>query len=321
MWTTLAVLARLSGPTDGAAAAVTLEWPAVAGCPPAAEVEAATLRLIAGGTPQAVHATAVLIPGAQVWTLRLAVRDVGGVQQRVLTSPSCAALGEATAVILAVAAEPMQVAVRLAPPEIRGPEAAWPGLAASDELELAPGLDRDPPAPPRRRPQVGLFVHAGAGLGPSKRFVPGLAAGLAVLWSRVRLEARATYWGRSALRLEAPPDVGADLRLATGGLRACPLLVRGTFAVQLCAGVELGATIVDAVNLAENYGPRTLWAAGLLAPGARWRPLRWLGLGLEVEGIVPFTRRDYTVLGAAAPLHRTPAVGVRLLAGLELNFP
>ena len=164
-------------------------------------------------------------------------------------------------------------------------------------------------------------MHAGAGLGPSRRFVPGVAGGLAVLWPRARLEARATYWGRSALRLAEPPDVGADLRLVTGGLRACPLLVRGDLALQLCAGVELGATIVDAVNLAVDYAPRSLWAAGLLAPGARWRPRRWIALALEVEGVVPFTRREYAVVAAPEPLHRTPPVAVRLLAGIELNFP
>jgi hypothetical protein len=321
VWTTLGLLARLSVPVDGAAAAVTLEWPTVAGCPTAAEVEAATLRLVAGGAPQPVHATATLIPGAQAWTLRLAVRDAGGAQLRVLSSPSCAALGEAAAVILAVAAAPLQVAARLASPQIGGPEPAWPNPAPIDELEVAPGPRRDVPAPTRARPQLGLFVHAGAGLGPSKRFVPGVAAGLAVLWPRVRLEARATYWGRSALRLDDPPDVGADLRLATGGLRACPLLVRGAFAVQLCAGAELGATIVTAVRLPVDHAPRTLWAAGLLAPGARWRPRRWLALGLEVEAVVPLRRREYVVRDAPEPLHRTPPIGVRLLAGIELNFP
>lgn len=314
----LTLAAWLTAPVDPPA--IALEWPTVAGCPTQTEVVDAATRLIAGGQPRPVRATAALTRAGATWTLALAV-EAGGTQHRELASPDCAALAQATAVILAVAAEPLQVATRIdaAPPA----QAVAPAIVEDPlELEVAPGLRRaSPPPQPRGRAQLGLFVHGGAGLGPTKRMTPGLAAGLAVVWPRVRLELRATYWGPAALRLARLATVGADVRLATGGLRGCPLLVRGAVTLQLCAGLEVGATIASAVGLTTDYAPRALWAAASLAPGLRWRPRRWLGLGLEIEGVMPFTRKQFEIESVDDTLGRTAPVGLRLLAGVEFNFP
>lgn len=313
MFSTLGLVARLVAPAE-ATPEVALEWPEIAGCPSRDEVVAAALRMIAGDAPRSVRAAATLRQGEAGWTLELTVEGEAGAQRRVLSSASCAGLGEAAAVILAVAARP-QAVVPVAPAPVAP-------MVAPDPLDEGP-----PPAvaaaerPTRARPQAGVFVQAGAGLGPTPRMVAGFVAGAAVVWPRVRVEARATYWTRAALRLPELPEVGADLRLATGGLRGCPVLVRRSLGLQVCAGVELGATIVAAVNLAEDLGRRSLWAAGLIAPGVRWRPRRWVGLGLEVEAVVPMRRRQYVVADVSEPLATTPALGVRVLAGVEFNFP
>ena len=327
MFTALTLLARLAAPPDGA---VTLAWPTVAGCPGQPEVLAATTRLIAGGAPRAVDAVATLARDGAGWTLRLTLHDADGTQHRVLTSSRCAALAEATAVILAVAAEPLQVTTHLVDPTRDPSPPPAPSIAALPPLAADPlASERAPvPMPPerpapqlRRTPRIGLFVQVGAGIGPSPRFVPGLAAGVALLWPRLRLEARATYWSRAELPQPGQAaSVGAELRLASGGLRVCPTLVRRMFALQLCGGLELGAEIADAVGVA-NRAPRELWAAAGLAPGFRWRPVQWFAAGLEVEGVAPFVRHAYAIAGAAEDLHVTPRLGLRTLATLEFNFP
>lgn len=312
MWTTLGLIARLAGPTVGEASPISLEWPPLLGCPSATEVEAATLRLVAGA-PRPVQAIATIGRDADTWTLRLELRDADGAQVRVLGSTDCSSLAEAAAVILAVAAAPRETS---AAPAIADPARA--PVEPADELDPVEVTTKPPP---RRSPRASLFVHAGAAFGPAPTLVPGVAVGLALLWPRLRIDARATYWGRGAMRLSDTPNAGADLQLVTGGLRACPVLVRSRLALQLCAGVELGGTIVRAVGLAEDFAPRSLWAAGSLAPGLRLRPRPWLALGLELEGVVPFTRREYQVTDASQPLHRTPPLGIRVLAGLEFTFP
>src|SRR5688572_734702 len=103
MFTTLGLVARLVAPVE-ATPDVTLEWPAIAGCPSRDEVVAAALRMISGDAPRSVRAAATLGQGEAGWTLELRIEGEAGAQRRVLTSTSCAGLGEAAAVILAVAA-------------------------------------------------------------------------------------------------------------------------------------------------------------------------------------------------------------------------
>lgn len=300
-----------------------LRWSELAGCPMRVEVEATIVRLTDGEAPRPVAAEAVITADAAGYNLQLHVRDADGEQRRTLQSPRCQALADATAVILAVAAAPIGVAARVVgvPPPPRS-EVLDPGVVAP-AAALAPSvpeLAREPaPAPSRRRPELAIGVGAAAGIGPTQRFVAGLSGGLALLWRRARLDVRGSGWFPGRLAIAGDTSVGADLRLAAGAVRGCPRVLRRSFALDVCGGIELGALTARGVGLASTATRRGLWAAGLLALGLQWRPLRRLALGLEVEGLIAFTRRQYAT-GDGGLFYTVPLAGVRLGGGIAVQI-
>lgn len=346
-----AALALADAPARAQPPGLELRWPTVAGCPTQAEVEAAVTRLVAGGAPRPVAAEAALQRDiARRWTLRLTLRDADGAQTRVLTSARCQALGDAAAVILAVAAEPLAVATHVAPlvpappapePTTSGPRTVndasvvGSGPASASETH-APRIDGRPVAPLDTEippgllrapvsavvgPRFGLDVQGAAALGPSGRVVPGVLLGLSLRWPRVRLQARAAHWFASRVPHPDRADVGVTLRLTAATVRACPILARGSLDLELCGGLELGALRAAGDGLADNRVSRGVWAAAVLAAGARYRPLRWLALGLELEGALAFSRHRYAVEGLDGDIHVTPLLGARLIGGLTFIFP
>ncbi|WP_143140604.1 hypothetical protein [Nannocystis exedens] len=329
-----ALCASLLGAGEAAAAPAWLElrWPAVEGCPTREEVEATTMRLTGGESPQPVAAEAQITADAAGFTLALRVSDVGGVQERTLQSPRCEALAAATAVIVAVAAAPIGVSaqvvaappprdaldVDLAPlPAAEVPAPAPTPAPAGPTMGMGPESDA---APSRRRPGLAIGFGAAAGIGPTKRFVAGLSGTVSLLWRRVRLDLRGSGWFPGLARASELPGIGVRLQLAAAAVRGCPRLVLRALALELCAGLELGALLAEGAGLQENSRSRGAWAAGLLAPGVRWQPLRWLSLGVEVEGLVTFTRRRYRASDAEALVYTVPPVGVRLGGGLAVHF-
>ncbi|MCY0993507.1 hypothetical protein OV203_40590 [Nannocystis sp. ILAH1] len=329
-WSWLVALSMTLLAAGEAAAApswLELRWPDVAGCPTREEVEATALRLTAGESPQSVTAEASITADAAGYTLDLRVHDSGGAQQRILHSPKCEALAGATAVILAVAAAPIGVSARvvaaptpgdalevdLTPLPITGPPAPAPAT------DLAP-TPSPSSSPSRLRPGLAIGFGAAAGIGPSQRFTAGLSGNVSLLWRRVRLDLRGSGWFPGLARASDLPGIGVKLQLAAGAVRGCPRLVRRTVSLELCAGLELGALLAEGAGLQQNDRSRGLWAAGLLAPGVRWQPLRWLSLGIEVEGLVAFTRRQYRASDADTLVYTVPPVGVRLGGGLALHI-
>ncbi|MCY1005157.1 hypothetical protein OV079_06135 [Nannocystis pusilla] len=328
----VALCVSLLGAREAAAAPSWLElrWPEVAGCPTREEVEATALRLTAGESPQPVTAEASITADAGGYALDLRVRD-SGAQQRTLQSPHCEALAGATAVIVAVAAAPIGVSARvtaappprdalevdLAPLPVAKPPAPATELPPAPATELAPTPSA---SPSRRRPGLAIGFGASAGIGPTPRFTAGLSGNVSLLWRRVRLDLRGSGWFPGLARASDLPGIGVRLQLVAGAVRGCPRLVRRTVALELCAGLELGALLAEGAGLQQNDRSRGLWAAGLLAPGVRWQPLRWLSLGVEVEGLIAFTRRRYRASDADALVYTVPPVGVRLGGGLAVHF-
>lgn len=325
-WSGLAgVCAALLGAGEARASPPWLElsWPDVPGCPTRADVEATTVRLTAGEAPQPVTAEAQLLAEPAGYTLQLRVSDAGGVQQRTLQSPRCEALADATAVILAVAAAPLGVSERVVAVPPPPPDDLELDLTPRPTSTSAPAPEPPPPPPPTRpsrRPSLAIGFGAAAGIGPTERFTAGLSGTVSLLWQRARLDLRGGGWFPGLARAADLPGIGVDLQLAAGAVRGCPRLLRRAFALELCAGLELGALLAEGVGFPENSRSRGLWAAGLLAPGVQWRPLRWLSLRLEVEGLVAFTRRSYRASETADPLYTVRPVGVRLGGGIALHF-
>lgn len=280
-----------------------LRWPEVAGCPTAADVAAAVERLTPAGTRRPVAAEAALAAGESGYSLDLWVRAGDEVEHRRVVHASCRSLADVAAVIVAVAAE----------------AEAEPRVVARDD-EIPPGLRRPRPPATAEPPAIGVFVAPVGAIGPPRALTAGLQAGLVVSWPRARLELRYHHSFPGSLRYPDSPGAGAELGLSAGAVRGCPRRARGALSMHLCAGLEVGALTARAVGLADNGRTTGLWAAGVLGPGAQWQPRPWLSLGLEVEAVVPFTRRTYTAADPGGLLYTVPPVGMRLGAAVAVYF-
>ncbi|PCC73797.1 hypothetical protein [Nannocystis exedens] len=281
-----------------------LRWPEVAKCPTAAEVAAAAEHLAPAESRRPVVAAAAITVDDTGYSLALSVQTADGVEQRHAHNVRCEPLAEATAVIVAVAAEPA------------GSGASRP---ARDE-EIPPGLRRTPPPEVRAPPAVGAFVAAVGAVGPPSRPAPGLQAGLLVVWPRARLELRFHHTFAAPLRFAAAPAAGAELQLSAAAARGGPRWSWRAWSLHLCAGLELGALTARGFGFPNNARSTGLWAAAVAGPGAQWRPRRWFSLGADVEAVVAFTRRGYAAADDPALLYRVPPVGLRFGASVAVFF-
>ncbi len=90
-----------------------LRWRAPADCPRAAEVEARVATLLGGSASAAAELRVVgeVRRDGQRWVLRLVARRGGGAQRRTLYHEDCAVLGEAAALLVALAVDPGAVVI------------------------------------------------------------------------------------------------------------------------------------------------------------------------------------------------------------------
>lgn len=211
------------------AAPLDLEWAAPEGCPSEPEVRAKVLELSgiepSGASRLAVRARLRSEEGR--WGIALEIASAAGRTDRTLEADSCAALAEATEVILALA-------LAEAPPS-RTPIVAGP----------AP-RPRAPTAPIHF--DLGLSGLVGAGHLPSPAF--GGAVSVRLGLPPMRLELSAQLW--------APREVEATARLwgASGALRGAWVLPLGDLELAPELGVELGQIRAEGLASAVD-GART----------------------------------------------------------------
>lgn len=264
------------------------------------------------------------------WAVVVELDSALGLDRREFVAESCAVAIDASALVIAVALDP--VAVTLALEELREPEPEpereperepepEPELEPEPEPELRVTLASDPPDDPPPRPtqlRGGLAVLGGGGYGP-------LQSGSGILLARVALIGRA--W-RSELRGGwLPPvvhDVGDDRRIRVDGwligARGCGVPSRNALEFPLCVGIEAGGVRGSPLDPITN--PRDAsqpWVAAELGPGLHWAPRPRLALGLEVAAVVPFVTAGFA-LDEQRVLGFSP-VGVRALASIELRLP
>lgn len=318
--------------------AVEFRWDAPADCPPEAEVVAELERLLGGPLAQRegprLTAIARVRREADGFDLRLWTVSDDGTLQRSIVHPQCDALAKAGALIAAMAIDP-SVLERMA----EGTEAAEVAAEAktvadpepvpeptpepAPKVEPPPEPEKEPivkPEPKRRTVRGALRIAAGVSYGD----LPGAGALLrvtpALLWPRARLELEASYGPVRKARFDDDPQRGADLQLATAGLRGCAVLRARKLEFPLCAGVELGAIYGRGVGYAVSREGRLLLASLSAAPAIFYVPHPRVAVGALVEGAVHVARPRFTVEGAGEVYRAAPA-SVRALAAIELRFP
>lgn len=125
-----------------ASAPAWLTWEAPPACVQAQVVERRVDELLAGNSPAAagLRVSAVVRRDGDAWVLRWVARQGAAVQRRRLRHPNCALLGEAAALLVAMAVDPAAVTIepRLAGLLRRTPPAPRPAQPVVTATERAP---------------------------------------------------------------------------------------------------------------------------------------------------------------------------------------
>jgi hypothetical protein len=291
------------------APAIELRWHAPAGCPDATHVTSRLVEYLGQTSVPDVRARVdadvrQLDDGA--WELTLRFEDHPD-DPRVLTNTSCEGLAEAAVVVVAIAVTP---AAAVEEPE-RAQAPPEPTTTTRPPSKAADGR-------PEPRVQLSLTALAGVGFGP----VPvgfALAPSIAVSSRRWHVGIAAVYEPARSLRLDDLPASGSDLMHWALGPEACWLApIRSYLSIPLCGGFELGQLDASPVELLEGQRQRSLWAAGIVTAGLRFRVHARVAVWLVPSAVIAFTRSRVVVQGEPSPLFRTAPVGVRGLAGLEV---
>ncbi len=308
-----------------------VHWTAPEGCPAADELRHGVERRL-GRTlsPGEVDVDArVTEPASGGFRLALTT-DVEGVHdERTLDADDCGALADATALIVALAVDPVAVADALGAWQSPAPEDAPPPIVATNEVGPATGTGRSPaaraesptePTDGPREPMTGIFrSSAGVGLGA----VPGVTGAFALAgglrWSRARLELEGNYW----IPRPSAPDDQARVRVQLGTVtaRGCGQLSRDRIEAPLCGGIAVGGMRGDGRGAPNARVAQGLWLALEAGVGLSWWFAPQWALAGGFVASVPVVHPSFD-LAADPPrvLFEPSAVAGRLWLGIEFRL-
>ncbi len=249
------------------------------------------------------------------------------VQVRTIPGPSCDAVLDAVAVVVAVGIDPLEVQRAVAPslpPPAQAVERPTPPPALPSVLEPASPRAQAKPAAeepaaasgPRRAHVLDGFARAGVASGLVLGAAGWVGGGLGWSMGAGRVEA----WGRHQFgrRVDQPsaPEAGADVALSSGALAACWTPSLGRFTIGACGGMEAGAVVGRGRGLESPLVARDLWLAAV--PGLRvgWTVHPRVRLGALVDVPVSLRRPRFSIDDFDVPLMQVGAAGV--FAGLSV---
>lgn len=303
--------------TDGVAEAesLALAWDAPPECPSRSQILADVARLLGGTMPiprgGAVEAHASVAHGPP-WSVSLTTHNAGQLGRRSLEAASCRDLADATALILALMIDPDAVAAH-----------AGDAKVAPSPPPPAPVVEA-PPAPPPTGPPMDVLVavHGQASLGLLPGVDAGVGAGIGLAGRRWRVEVRGTYGLRrdQVARAAAAPEARGQFSFLGSALAACIDLGGDGIGFGPCAGAELGLVSAKGYGVSVELPARTTWLAGgaggyvVIALG------RHLAIPLHLDVMAPLLRPRYIIKDVEGTVFQAPALGVRLIGGLEWRF-
>lgn len=323
----LALATIVAAPPDGG---VTLHWTAPPGCPDAQAVRDEAARR-SRGDDRPVDAVGIVRAEQGAWVLELTLRG-STVEQRTIRASSCTALAEAAGLLIAVAAdptlapeqgEPVVPAVAIETPKPVPepvPEATPPSPIAT------PPVTPDPDPPPRRRSRARATIRIDA-VGQFLRVLPavagfGVGGAIGVMWPHARAELRGHWYLPSDATEASAPRAGGRIDLWTIAPAGCwvPTWRRGSLALPLCGGVELGGMRGRSIGVDESGGATALFLSITADATLVYSPIPRLGLRLGPQ-VAILARRPAFNLRDREPLFAAGPAALRLVAGIELRLP
>ncbi|PRQ03253.1 hypothetical protein ENSA5_17720 [Enhygromyxa salina] len=289
---------------------------------------------------------------ASGWSVGLEIDGPQGPETRTFVAESCAVAIDATALVLAVAVDPVEIAARIdwrakgslpAPKPKPGPKPEpepepEPKPKPKPKPKPEPEPEPEPPSstetssallvnlpsssedvePVSLRARVGLALVGGGGYGPVQGGSAALGLRVAVLGARWRWALRGIWLPPVQPTLGERGRARVDgFMIATGG---CGVPHAGPVEFPLCGAVEGGAVRAVALEPIQNPQLATQPYLGLaLGPGLAWAPIERLALGIGVEATIPLVSGGFAL--DDQPVLDNAPVGVRALAGVELRLP
>ena len=292
--------------------AFTLTWNAPETCPSQQQVQAGLTNLLGGtiriphGDDLDVHAS---VEHGRVWSVALATYRAGRAGgRRFIEAPSCQALAEATALIVALMIDPDAVATHAR--EARG-EPAPPA-----------SIDAAPVALSSETTRFLVGIHAQTRLATLPGMDIGVGLGVGIVSRRWRLELRGTYSVRrdQVAHLSTLPDANGRFNILTGALSGCFNLGQAGFAFGPCAIAEAGMVSAKGYGVDTGFTKRAPWVA-LGGGGYASMPLgHHLEATVHLDVLVPLWRPAYVFAGTPGAVFQAPAVGGLALASIGWRF-
>jgi len=316
------VAAWLGGPASLSAAEVdpvALVWIAPAGCPSSDAVHDQIEKALGVSVKELAPVAAVVTvsPAVGSWQASLTLHSHGQRSVRAYDAETCDALADATALIVALAAEGQDPAPSgRASPESLAAERAGGGKAA-----VSAGA---PPVWTGSSTAVQVSATFDDGTMPYS-FAPGIELGAGRAWDasfwRLRLLGGASYYFTQTGGGGMNDGYLGTYRFVSLAARACATAVLGPFEVGPCVGGEFAYMHGDDVG-GTNVGDSQYWLSPLGGMTAAVAVGPRLSLVARSEVVFPTTFR--TFMGASPggynPVYTVPAHAIRVAAGLEVRF-
>jgi hypothetical protein len=296
---------------------VAISWNAPPECPS----DEAVLREIARSkrvTPAAAHT--LVLARARVfrddggrWHAELEITAGGVHGARALEAETCAAIADATALIVGLALERKT--------------SSEPRIVASPIPPPAPGPP--PPAPPRLGTRWQIVVGAATALdvGTMPAPAPGVeaTAGMAMTNGRARLRLllggtllpAQTYWTGAA-----NGSAGGRFDLLGAWGRVCGALLSGRFDFGPCIGAELDRMSGVAVGAATPVTAARDWGTALASALVSWTITSSFAAYVHVDAVIPFARPTFFLqgMGVEDDVERPASIAARGALGFEVHF-
>ena len=235
--------------------------------------------------------------------LRLIEAD-GMETTRVVTGATCDEVVSALALVAAVLVDPE-------------------ALARQDSMTLQ--------RPPRTathawrfRPSIALGLGLSSAVGPGVPFGPVFEFGLEAERGGARGPALTIAGARFTSPTHTTDAGNADFTTTLGRLTLCPLRwpAAGPFFVSVCAAFEAGVLHAAGSHTLGEQAVSVVWLAAAPAVSFEYRPLRVLGVGVDVLAVFPLVR-DHFYFGPSPniPVFSAPVAGVAVNFTLKAVWP
>lgn len=290
-----------------------LTWDAPADCPSEREVQERLARLLAEAGRAAPPDSSVRIevsgtPGGFAARISLQL-GAEAPTERSLSAPSCAELGDAAtlAVALALTAHP-------AP-------AAPPVSAVVTPESPSPSPPRAAPAAPVDSPsRLRLSVRGAFGVdlttlpAPS----PGGSMGVVLDLGPALVDAAFVGFLSQTAELRAPAGAGGAVDLLAGRARGCLSPARIPLGLRPCLGFEAGVLRAAGFGVPRPGAGHGRWLAPELSLGTAWPVFPAISVGVETSALMPLTRDQFFLDGVGA-VYRPPAFTARGALTVEVR--